>query len=481
MSGTDTSIKRTNTQPKAIKKRKTHDKNGNLLNKCTYINPIKNRQCGMECRKDQIYCFAHIHLLTTTIKEESNSNLNNKKLELNKLIIKSNSMTIPPSDLTKLSKNGSIVKRVPCPVDPTHSIWEDKLKGHILKCNATKKKNHLKEMEKNVDWYSCNYNVLDSPNINNDKTEIDEKIWIELLDKWVKLHDGQFDELELNEIEYTDGLEQRFEELKNQKHIRQQSSLIGQLFNAGLIGDNRIIIEFGCGRAEFSRYLNKAIDNKYQQIKVETKYLLIDRENPRLKFDAKICSDSEELGTKSVVERLKVDIKDLKLHSALNKFKKSESKLGYIGISKHLCGVATDLTLRCLSNEVSDDSSNNFEFLGFLVAMCCRHCCQWDWLLPESKEYLAQFGIDFSNFKYFRKMFSWATNGINEGFTKDDTGDHFSGLTFGEREQVGLKMRRILDESRKYAMVKRGFNVELVKYVKRDYSLENICMLIKKQ
>lgn len=294
----------------------------------------------------------------------------------------------------------------------------------------------------------------------------------------------------MKDIEFKDGLEERFAELSNQKHIRQQSSLIGQLVEHEIIvkdAEPGVVIEFGCGRAEFTRYFNKAM-GKYLEHSQDNpaKYLLVDRDNPRLKFDKKIVNDSADDGIMGVkVERLKVDIKDLKLIEAMRNFRESSddnSEMKYIGISKHLCGVATDLTLRCLINTSRDSKleKKGLQFGGCLVAMCCRHCCKYDWLLCESKKYLKEnFDIDESNFVYFRKMFAWATSGVNPQMSKTDTGDHFTGLSFEDREKIGLKMRRMLDESRKYAMEQRGFEVQIVRYVEREVSLENNCIIIK--
>ncbi|GMG56068.1 unnamed protein product [Ambrosiozyma monospora] len=271
-------------------------------------------------------------------------------------------------------------------------------------------------------------------------------------------------ELTLNRIDYKRGLEERFSELSNQKHVIQQSSLIGQLVESGLFDSENTYVEFGCGRAEFSRYLNKALiseflhtDSKistdvYEKSLPTLRYLLIDRDSPRLKFDTKMKKDYVELikcdedKSKIDIQRLKVDIKDLKLLESLKHFE-TEKKVNYVGISKHLCGVATDLTLRCLSQAINDattDSKSHFK--GFLVAMCCRHCCSYAHLLPESKQFLAdKFGVNADNFKYMKKMFSWATNGIRPGLSAEDGADHFTGLDFKHREKIGLSTRRILE------------------------------------
>lgn len=451
--------------------------------KCNFIKPKNNKRCGLQVRKGQKYCFAHINLI--------NGNGNNK------------SISKIESEITRINKKGEIIKRVKCTIDPSHTVWEDNLTKHIKICNVIKKKIELEDKEKNCSWFEIDYNIKDIKNIENNNNNNNEKEfnnlnyeeWKKFIIEWERKHDLIFlNELPLNQINFKIGLEERFAELSNQKHIIQQSSLIGQLINNDIINNkssnSNLIIEFGCGRAEFTRYFNKAMnkyyENSYKNENVQ--YLLIDRENPRLKFDKKIIKDSEDDKINNIkVERLKVDIKDLKLIESLKYFKNDNSnQLKFIGISKHLCGVATDLTLRCLINTIKDyeNSLNNLEykykFSGCLVAMCCRHCCKYEWLLNESKDYLKEnFNIDHTNFIYLRKMFAWATNGINPGLSKTDKSDHFSGLSFEEREKIGLKMRRILDESRKYAMISKGFDVKLVRYVERDVSLENNCIIIK--
>lgn len=434
-----------------------NSKQKQILNKCSYINPKKNKQCGLQVRKGQIYCFAHI-----------NSQVNGT--------------SIKESEITKLNKNGDIIKRIKCPIDNSHSIWEDKLTKHLRICNITKSQQEIEDKDKNIPWFKLDYNIKDVKNDVESNNEIDQKYWNKLIIELVKKYDEFFkdDELSLENSEFKQGLEERFKELSNLKHIRQQSSLIGQLINNGLVKSNvdpGIIIEFGCGRAEFSRYFNKAIKEINNDLQASNKYLLIDRENPRVKFDNKIIHDSNDCGINNdVVKRLKVDIKDLKLSEALKEFNSGNTK--YLGISKHLCGVATDLTLRCLINESSDLSDNKLN--GCLIAMCCRHCCKYEWLLDDSKKYLYEnFNINEGNFNYCRKMFAWATNGVTPGMSQTDIGGHFTGLSFKEREEIGLKMRRILDESRKFAMISKGFDVKIVKYVERDVSLENNCIIIK--
>ena len=48
-----------------------------------------------------------------------------------------------------------------------------------------------------------------------------------------------------------------------------------------------------------------------------------------------------------------------------------------IGVSKHLCGAATDLALRCLQTfSASGNAKGKIETI--LIALCCHHRCDWN-------------------------------------------------------------------------------------------------------
>ena len=42
-----------------------------------------------------------------------------------------------------------------------------------------------------------------------------------------------------------------------------------------------------------------------------------------------------------------------------------------VALSKHLCGCATDLALRCLAN-------SGLPVKGLCIACCCHHRCEWN-------------------------------------------------------------------------------------------------------
>lgn len=383
---------------------------------CEYIIPKKNRRCPLTRKKNVQFCAEHLK-----------------------------------------QKQDDV--RIPCPVDPRHTIWEKDLKNHIEKCKA-KATDATK-----VSWFKLNHNC-EVPKEKAEEVVIDYKKWIPIVEK----NYTNFDELKLIKLEH-DGVKDRMEELGNQKHAIQQSSLISHLDNKELLSNELNYIEFGCGRAELSRYIAKSIMFKTSKT---ADFILVDRSPTRLKLDSKMVKDAEEHDLKTKIYRVKIDIKDLFIDDIVTK--EFNNNKNFVGVSKHLCGAATDLTIQC----ILQNPTLNSRFQGMIVAMCCRHCCDYDMLSLHSKQYLEKFGIEREGFKHLMKFASWAVNGRRPGMKDEDGSDHPSGLSIKEREDLGLKARRIIDESRKFALEQNGYKVELCHYVPREISLENTRMIVNK-
>jgi tRNA:m4X modification enzyme len=116
----------------------------------------------------------------------------------------------------------------------------------------------------------------------------------------------------------------------------------------GMLQDkSAILVEFGAGKGELSSWVKKAI----QEENGESTFVLIDRKNVRNKVDPSLVGHSEQ---KSTVQRLLMDIKDLEL-AKVECIANNEKKV--VAFSKHLCGCATDITLKCLMNYVEHERS----------------------------------------------------------------------------------------------------------------------------
>lgn len=392
-------------------------------NRCEYIIENKKRRCGMMQQKGYKFCLAHM----------------------------------------KHDSQQSSEDRIPCPLDPKHSVWVKDLKLHLKKCNA-------RPAEEHEEWYEFKYNAFLRNLMKDTKHDhtygcenIEESE--ELIEEVVKLLQ-EYDEIAerpKDMIRQHSGLETRLEQKENKKHILQQSSIAGILHELNLLSADNFYVEFGCGKGDLSRSINACIMAEIGALPVNATtygFGFIDRGSNRMKVDNKIISDCGKHGVTAVVKRSRIDIE----HLVLDKFLESVDPKSVVGISKHLCGVASDLTLKCILNL----SSTIRKFNGMVVAMCCRHVCDYEQLLPESRDYLSTHGItDASKFKALKKIVTWAVCGTT---TEQEVANGFK-----RKEELGLVARLLIDNSRVYAVNKAmpEFHAELVRYTDKSVTMEN--------
>lgn len=392
---------------------------------CEFVNPKNNKQCkSLKSTQSPTYCTNHI--------------LYFKKLEGRK----------KHNDFSKVDK--VLGKRIPCPLDNNHSCWEKELEKHIQKCTKGK----MLKMNDDQKWFKKNFNV----GLEKEVKDVDES---KILKTISILKTLQFEELDTKILKDETIEINRVQSLigGQLKHAVQQSSLISHMRN--IINDEDVnLVEFGCGRAELSRYACLSLQND-KQIK---KSILIDRGNNRMKFDKDIKLENEKI----VLERFKCDIKDIDMSLMLN------DDCDTLAISKHLCGSATDLTLRCISKIPNKK--------GTVIAMCCRHACNSrDYINPEYIKHIideSKEDISYEDFfKCLTKISSYATSSYKEN--EKSKADHFTGLSVDERTEIGLIARRTLDEGR-LQWCKREFNEDskMLKYCDYETTLENVALIV---
>ncbi|CCH59677.1 hypothetical protein TBLA_0B08620 [Henningerozyma blattae CBS 6284] len=411
---------------------------------CQYFIERKKRTCGMMRKKNMKYCVEHSKLDPQEAKE-------------------------------------NLKKRIPCPLDPNHTIYEYQLNKHVKKCN----KNKLIHSNDNQCYYLQDLNLGNKENRFN-KKDISLEREHELIIATIPILKAYLDQnlhpncngvWKLDKRENQFMIDNRYVQLENEKtrkHAIQQSSLIQNMLDRGILQSENLLsfglIEFGCGRAEFTRYIHDSlVNNKPPSGKQHC--ILIDRAPNRNKFDSKLIHMQKD--------RLRIDIKDLKVNPLLH------DNLPYTSVSKHLCGVATDLTLRCLL--VNNNSVNPN---GICIAMCCRHICNPDdYINPDfiiekvlSLQKDEQRKLSYNElFFALTKIVSWATSGKRNN---EDETTHFTDLGYEEREEIGLIARGIIDYGR-FLFVKsildNTHNVELIRYVEKSVSLENTALLVSKK
>ncbi|KAM9543985.1 tRNA:m(4)X modification enzyme TRM13 homolog [Guaruba guarouba] len=407
-------------------------------------------------------------------------------------------------------------RRIPCPLDPKHTVYEDQLQKHLRKCNSREKPKPVYFVQ---DINAGLKDVAETPEKRVPLSSLSKEELENLIIKLKKASNGL--EFHLKEqILSHQALQEALNDPKNGesafKHLKQQASILGNMEKLHLLGPGRCFIEFGAGRGKLSHWVDVALQN------VENvQFLLVERATTRFKVDGK------HQRRDSVFERLQVDIQ----HLCLNKVPILEKKkLPVVGIGKHLCGAATDLALRCLvesyaaccdaeneepapkrsrtdqtevaSNNSADNESSKADckpVAGIVIALCCHHKC--DWTHYVGREFFKSVGLGPVEFHYFQRMSSWATCGMREttnkasaseeseeqtsdaeeheqAFSKIESGpDTLQGiLTVEERKEIGCLCKRLIDHGRTEYLQQRGFKAVLQYYIESAVSLENVLL-----
>ncbi|XP_062991826.1 tRNA:m(4)X modification enzyme TRM13 homolog isoform X2 [Elgaria multicarinata webbii] len=407
-------------------------------------------------------------------------------------------------------------KRIPCPLDPKHTVYEDQLQKHLKKCNSREKPKPVYFVQ------DINAGVKDATELPEEQVPISTLSKEKLEDLIRKLRRAS------NSVNYVlkdqtlshQALQEALKDPQNGdaafKHLKQQASILGNMERLHLLGSGNCYVEFGAGRGKLSHWVDIALQDAQ-----DVHFLLVERAATRFKVDGK--------HRKNGFERLQVDIQ----HLCLNKVPVlGKEKLPVIGIGKHVCGAATDLALRCLietyaktcdkkespapkrfkidegniTSNNSDETLNSFindhwsPVAGIVIALCCHHRCEWQHYVGQ--EFFATVGLGAMEFNYFKRMTSWATCGMRESATKvyetdtqneeqsnekeehdqDDRSvecnlDSLQGLlNTEERKQIGHLCKLLIDYGRIQYLQQRGYEAVLQHYTDCSVSLENVLL-----
>lgn len=408
---------------KRDKKSNKNDEKSKEWDRCMFFIEKKKRYCGFQRKTGSLYCGNHC-----PVDEEDEDNI-----------------------------------RIPCPIDPTHTITKSSLNKHIQICQRKTENDELKTHP----YYSENLNCGKEIEQEKEKITYTPSDIITLISKINTLYDKFYPiPIETNisctlpkSIEYCKKYSDiGAKETSVLRHIEQQCSLvenINRIYNI-FETDNNLYIEMGAGKGNLSLTLTNIlpIENKCE-------YLLIDRANIRHKADSQLRKDKINFG------RIRMDIKDL----YLDKCPYINDSNNIIIMSKHLCGVATDLTLTSIKN--SPEVISKLQCIE--IALCCHHRCIW-------KDYTGintfkEFGFDGSAFEQLTKFSSWALLDIKN---PDRVGNEYS-LNIEEKISVGRKVKRLIDYGRmKFINESLGMKCELKYYCDLSTSPENCVLLAYK-
>ncbi|XP_046905965.1 tRNA:m(4)X modification enzyme TRM13 homolog [Hypomesus transpacificus] len=225
-------------------------------------------------------------------------------------------------------------RRISCPLDPKHTVFEDLLEKHLKKCNSREKPRPVYYVQDINAGPACDEGSsrCEVPLTDRSKTELD--LLLKKLRSAVKGLKLEHQDSILSHPSLIEALNDPNNGDFACKHLKQQASLLGNMEALNLLGPNQCFVEFGAGKGKLSHWIHvalKANDNIH--------FLLVERSSSRFKVDGKHQS------TDAKFQRLQVDIQHLDLSKVPIL---GENGLPVVGMGKHLCGAATDLALRCL-------------------------------------------------------------------------------------------------------------------------------------
>ena len=419
-----------------------------------------------------------------------------------------------------------------CPYDPKHRILKHKYKNHLKVCNTLSDEKNLE----NNEWYIKDFNKAKQdknhllPNEeelnelynikleNNTPAEFESHIQVilksyeiakNLYAKYIKDNDLEnyinknfnidiknkeiFYRISGIDIDKDKDLKETEQRQHLEKHSIQNEALSDLVFKSGLMdknSENTIVIEFGAGKGGLSEEINKENNDKAIYILLERSGVRFKKENKNQKYNS---------------TRFKTDIINFNLNyiDNLEKITKEENQKklleekGYniIGIAKHICGCAFDISLTALFNY-----NHQEKIKGLVMATCCHHISRVE-LLNHLYYYTDILKLNLKEIIFLFKSTSWLfahdeiqkikerkeiNNNSNQKDkivdedkinNKDEINNIFKKMNLNRR-YIGILAKYIIDIGRCICLIDKGFNKVLyLKYCSNSITTENNVIL----
>ncbi|XP_061400458.1 tRNA:m(4)X modification enzyme TRM13 homolog [Musca vetustissima] len=366
--------------------------------------------------------------------------------------------------------------RIPCPLDDKHTVYKKNLQKHLKICNAKPKEDLPEYIQKNVNAGVAE-DALTPDELNAIKlSELEDTEFYKVIDKvkdlYSKYVEGKIKSLDYHHKCMDEELAKEEYGKESRKHLLQAAALLGILDKEQTIQNSTSFVEFGAGKGQLAFYLSKLLENMEN-----SQVVLVDRMSLRHKKDNKIED-------RSLVQRIRADIIDFKLE----KLPALETSKHCVAVSKHLCGGATDLSLRCIIQAATAKCLTDL----IMIAVCCHHRCDWSSFV--GKEFFKRHEVTPREFAIITKMVSWAICGtgmsrerrkaleeqnLSEVEIKEIQSNQR--LSLAERETIGFMCKRILDYARLEYLRQNAYDADLYYYVERDVTLENVVLLARRK
>ncbi len=375
-------------------------------------------------------------------------------------------------------------ERMPCPINPKHTVAKSRLAKHLLVCPDRRKDGSP------LPYYSLNINStvargnFSSDSVAQPRNKESAYAVINLVKKMLEQPEAKrFLPLRLNILKPA-GCGVFFAEKHNHKMPLQNASISGHVNRVfGSEQGGITCVEVGAGKGFLALNICKVMAKANH-------FILVDNRHFRNKADARL----REQG--AIIERQYIDLKDWALERTPS-LGQTGSHCGnhVVLVGKHVCGVATCYSLR--SCEQHRAISRQKKLSGIVIATCCHHSIIWDDYVNQ--EYFIRNGFTRSHFEELSRMSSWAVSTFrkksdsssdstiynrhgkkpSESGSSDDEHevsplkDELDSMSFSRKRELGNACKNLIDIGRALYLEKKGYDVELLQYVDSSTSREN--------
>ncbi|CAM9650899.1 unnamed protein product [Ectocarpus sp. 4 AP-2014] len=412
---------------------------------------------------------------------------------------------------THMGETAEKGKRVPCPVDPNHTVFEQQLSSHVKICNLALQQARMVAQPYFSEGINSGPPLLPGEGDEEKHKEKEEKdrgdvavvaavaaaaalddaFVVDLLSRVEAAHRHLVGEIltEVMDPPEVQALHRARSEdgmgFRKGRHVLQQASLVGHLFLftaflatcRGLVGPTGaggdsghgengpsvLHVEMGAGKGTLGQSIATAFPG--------SDVTMVERSSVRRKAENRL---------EGVSTRARIDIRDLDM-GGLPSLTADGDDRPVVAVAKHLCGVATDLALRRdgamltlpprrESRDADDDgyvgngdptaapAAATTRVGGVAIATCCHHVCNWrDYV---GRDFLMQQGFSARDFEAMRRISAWISLEPDAGARKNNrypddrhpgvpSSPSFSRNIAGETASVAVGSRRPAAESRK--------------------------------
>ncbi|XP_073499150.1 tRNA:m(4)X modification enzyme TRM13 homolog isoform X4 [Phyllobates terribilis] len=336
--------------------------------------------------------------------------------------------------------------RIPCPLDPKHTVCKDQLQKHLKKCNSREKPQPV--------FYVHNVNsgavTLETSHEQMSLSSLSKEDLKKLTDTLVRV---------TNDLDPP---------LPDKKLCH---PALHEALNDPANGDSA------------SKHLKQQVDGKqrkstFERLHIDIQHLCLDRVPSLVQKRLPVIGIGKHLcgaGT------------DLALRCLVRSYSKSDGE-------PQLKRSRTDT-----EPTISVDPTDQCNVRGIVIALCCHHRCDWQHYVGT--DFFEKLGLGQREFGLFQRMSSWATCGARN----PSQGETFSGkgnnedleehdldqrnndcnaeseqglqLSVEEREHLGRLCKLLIDRGRVDYLEKMGYEANLEYYTEPEVSLENVILM----